>query len=366
MSFDQVITIAIGIEAIRACVYFLLPVIALILIVEFFKRFSNREHRSIGVKFHRLLVVSSMAKPSHYLVGFLIAVCACTVKIAHEKILDIQAENRQLEAAISEAQSKRDVQETAPSETEILELLQTIETLTDRLAEERFGSPPTPKRLGHPKRISGVYYRGNDERHPQLFNGGNYRTASFRVELCDADRKSIRYGDAVPLRGLFIRFEIERAANTAAALFSEDIMSSVFLASKYPLQPDESDHHVALEPLENDRRWVAYFPIAMPETREMSKLSGLVYVYEGRVIEGIDTRTLHYGIRYDLFFDDDRITAESDLWMGTLLWTLDIDKLPAQEWFDDRPIPQITGPNTEAPNLLGVERHSRQKRAANR
>ncbi len=49
----------------------------------------------------------------------------------------------------------------------------------------------------HPPRMFGEYYRGNDERSPGLFNGGLYRTCTFRVALVDPTGKQIRWGDAL-------------------------------------------------------------------------------------------------------------------------------------------------------------------------
>src|SRR5262249_22020177 len=39
----------------------------------------------------------------------------------------------------------------------------------------------------HPPRMSGEYYRGNDERNAALFNGGFYRTCTLRVGLVQPD-----------------------------------------------------------------------------------------------------------------------------------------------------------------------------------
>ena len=73
-----------------------------------------------------------------------------------------------------------------------------------------FGYPPVPPRPNHPKRVSATYYRGNCERNKELFNGGNYLTATFRVALCDASRHPLEVGDAVS-DSLLVRIEIERA-----------------------------------------------------------------------------------------------------------------------------------------------------------
>ena len=62
------------------------------------------------------------------------------------------------------------------------------------------GSPPRVRPFDDVNRVSAVYYRGNDERGPQLFNGGVYRTATFHLSLCDERRQPVVVGDRVALR----------------------------------------------------------------------------------------------------------------------------------------------------------------------
>ena len=73
-----------------------------------------------------------------------------------------------------------------------------------------YGYPPTPIRPDHPKQVAGTYYRGNCERNPALFNGGNYLTAIFRISVCDSKHQSVQVGDPIPSDGLFVRMELER------------------------------------------------------------------------------------------------------------------------------------------------------------
>jgi hypothetical protein len=89
-------------------------------------------------------------------------------------------------------------------------------------AVERFGDPPIPPRMNHPKAVSRTYYRGNCERNPSLFNGGNYCTCFFRVGYCSRDGRPLDVGDRVPEDGLAIRFEIERAPNSTEILFADE------------------------------------------------------------------------------------------------------------------------------------------------
>ena len=58
------------------------------------------------------------------------------------------------------------------------------------------GKPPIPGKPPIAPTLSATYYRGNDERSPKLFNGGNYRTATFHLSVRD-DRGARRAGDTL-------------------------------------------------------------------------------------------------------------------------------------------------------------------------
>jgi|GEM_PF-574879 len=224
---------------------------------------------------------------------------------------------------------------------------------------EVYGNPPVPIRPNHPTRLQGTYYRGNCERNPQLFNGGHYLTARIHVALCDAEQQPLNVGDPVPKDGFTIRFEIERAPNATESLFTESMMHSVFLSPQVyeagAADVKDEPHH--LETWEAKSRWGVFYRIAEIPTEETRSLEGLVYVYVGRAER-------HYGIKYDLKFADGRIAEGSDVWVGSLFWHSNLalpqrDKIPLDEWFDYRPIPEITGPNSSDPKLLGIDDHIR-------
>ena len=53
------------------------------------------------------------------------------------------------------------------------------------------------------------------------------------------------------------------------------------------------------------------------------------------------------------------LQPDSQVWLGSLFWTPTIEhptqgKVPLQEWFDDKPIPEMTGENSTDPKLLGI------------
>lgn len=223
--------------------------------------------------------------------------------------------------------------------------------------------PPQPVRPGNPKRFGGTYYRGNCERNDKLFNRGNYRTATFHLALCDDQHRPLNVGDPVPPGKLYIRFELERASQATTQLFTPEIMSAVFLSSE-ALSGDAVPYKhkpVQITPVEKEDRWIAYYPLDEPQRAGAAKLSGLVYVYKGSVGDGSAGGEIHYGIKYDLVFKDGRIRESSELWMGAIYTTSAIARpglIAFTEWFDDQPIPEITGENPTDPKLLGIPGHS--------
>ncbi len=228
-----------------------------------------------------------------------------------------------------------------------------------------FGYPPVPLRPDHPKQVAGTYYRGNCERSASLFNNGNYLTAIFRVSICNSKHQTVQVGDPIPTDGLFVRMELERAPGTTDALYSKEMIGSVFLAKEFFEANDTKikEPVVRLETLEEGHRWVAYVPIGSPHGALQAK--GLIYVYTGRADADMARGTPHYAIQFDLKFDEGKLTADSDLWMnsfgnGAVEVPQQPGKIPYREWFDYRPLPIIEGENSQDPKLLGIEEYERQ------
>ncbi len=227
-----------------------------------------------------------------------------------------------------------------------------------------YGSPPVPVRPDQPKQIAGTYYRGNCERNPELFNNGNYLTAVFHIDLCDARHQALQPGDPLPADGLWVRVELERAPGTADVLFSKELMASVFLSRTFYDSNFKTlqEPPVRLETVQEAQRWAAYFPIGSPDSS--GKVAGLIYVYTGRIENDMARGDPHYGIKYELVFAEGKLSADSDLWMNSFGNAVvaspePVGKIPYREWFDFRPIPAITGTNTKDPKLLGVEEYVR-------
>jgi mono/diheme cytochrome c family protein len=226
-----------------------------------------------------------------------------------------------------------------------------------------YGWPPVPIRPDHPKQVAGTYYRGNCERNKELFNGGNYLTCTFRINLCDANSHPVEIGDSLPPGGLYARMEIQRAPGTPDSLFSKELMGSVFLSQTFYEDAASNklrDRPARLETLAEGQRWAARVPLGPPGPQ--GALAGLIYVYTGR-IDGDRVRgEPQYGIKYDLYAADGKLTAQSDLWMssfgnGAVAPPTQPKLIPFREWFDYRPIPAITGANTKDPKLLGVDEY---------
>jgi mono/diheme cytochrome c family protein len=235
---------------------------------------------------------------------------------------------------------------------------------TSSWAKTVFGYPPKPIRSPGPKHLSATYYRGNCERNEKLFNGGNYLTCTFHINLCDRNHQPVHVGDPVPPDGLFVRCEIERAPGTTDLLYSPEGMASVFLLDRFvERHTDRGESElVRLETLEPGQRWVAYVPIK-PQPHE-TMWSGTIYMYTGRVTETQLNGNPHYGIGYEITIRDGKIAPQSDLWMDSFGNPAfepprKTPLLPYEEWFGERPLPVIVGENTDDPTLLGVDEHVR-------
>lgn len=237
-----------------------------------------------------------------------------------------------------------------------------------------FGYPPVPVKPRIENRIQTTYYRGNDERSSALGSGGNYRTASFHLSLATADCRMLNYGDQVAGDELFVRFEIERAPYTPDFMYSEKLMSHMFLTQqcdRFLGRSGPAPDAVNLTMTEPMQQWEASFPIGKiseanccPEDR----LRGIIYVCERYYYQAHwwsqakDTRggsRYHYAIQYDLHLEDGALAADSNLWMGYLYRTRKFPawKVPFDEWFswDPEKIPVLTEPNaTDDPEALGI------------
>lgn len=241
-----------------------------------------------------------------------------------------------------------------------------IESLTEQLeylanpvafvGGDEFGA--VPRRPLHPPRMSGEYYRGNDERSPRLFNGGFYRTATFRIALVDDAGTKLDVGSSVPTGPVFLNFELHRAKGTTEAHYRESAMNTIFL-SRQSRGVDVADTPVPLSVVDPKWLWHASYELISDLSAE-SKFRGRVFVYCSAMVgNGRITGHPHYGIEYVLNIVDGKIAEGSEMWMGSLFQTEKAvqtpkDRIPADSWFDFRKIPEVEGRNTDDPELLGI------------
>ncbi|WP_425617860.1 c-type cytochrome domain-containing protein [Anatilimnocola sp. NA78] len=203
-----------------------------------------------------------------------------------------------------------------------------------------------PLRPQHPPRLGGIYYRGNDERSPELFNGGYYRTATFSIHLADAEGNRLGWDDSLPEQ-VFLRFEIVRSPFSSPTLFSQDIMEGVALS---PIQPEQLETAAAvpllkLTTIEKGERWSVLYPL--DHIPDEGRLAGKLYLYRSSNADGRQPLSEpSYLIGYELAANEGLVSRESQIWMASVYnvaavqWP-DEGKIQASEWFDFRPIPEI-------------------------
>ena len=212
--------------------------------------------------------------------------------------------------------------------------------------------PPYPL---HPRRLGGVYFRGNDERNEALFNGGFYRTAKLELWLVGEGGTRLSWGDAVS-GPLFVEFEIQRAANTTGELFTDRVMSAIALTDS--ASPEARRAIAQMECVTPGQVWKARLPIGQPESWSSGEKKGNLFL-----MQLTSKPQAHYGIVFEVSVVDGKIEDTSQLWMGSLY---DLkgrvlvprgDKISLDHWLDWRPIPEVEGSNTSDPKLLGVPEH---------
>ena len=230
-----------------------------------------------------------------------------------------------------------------------------------------YGDPPIPAKPDVPPRLQATYYRGNDERSEQLFNGGYYRTCDFHLDLCNGSGEVRSYGDEIDVGDLFLRIRVIRAPGTPDYFWKPDRMANIFgsrLAEKLlgrngePV-PDAVPMKVVRPMLE----WEMRYPLGpFAEDSRDGYLEGIVYHCEKRFGDDdvqIGSR-FHYAFQFELQIADGKIGDQSDLWMGSTYRnrSLRIWEIPQHEWLSTEPIPVIDGANTTTdPKLLGIEGH---------
>ncbi len=330
-------SLAQRIEAVRGRIqpvlYAGLVALGLILLIERRRKARPRDSES-RFRDSPLSRLVARINATHYLIIVLSLVIAAMWLNQEAVVRELQSDKQRMRLAIHQQVSR-------PGET----------------AANTSGAP-VPIRPPHPFRLGGVYYRGNDERNQKLFNGGNYRTATIDVALFGARDHRLEWDDAIGKESLFIRCEIRRAPKATPALFQEPLGKQTFLSRQLP-GTEETDAPVPFETIEPGDLWRASYPLGTSPGNG-GRLAGMIYLYRGNAEEDVGIATAHYGIQYDLRIADGRVTRESEIWMGSLynlngkIYLPPPGKVAFPEWFDSSPIPEITGENTDDPELLGI------------
>lgn len=222
---------------------------------------------------------------------------------------------------------------------------------------------PQPLRPHHPRRLGGIYYRGNDERSDQLYNGGFYRTATMEVYLVDSAKKQLAWNDPFPTDGkLFIHLTIKKAPFATPSLFTPELMGKILLSHSCStfMYENVADDLIPLTVVEEGEHWEAMYPLA--NIVQNDRKLGIVYIQQGAFENGALGGTVHFGIGYNILIEEGKISPSSELWLGTIVLPANFVPLNPKhitfyEWFDFRPIPEIEGGNTIDPKLLGVEQY---------
>jgi len=289
--------------------------LVIVLLIERSKDAVRKQGSSSSAFIHRLAPVSRV----WYLVGLLAVLLSATTVYWRSEVAALR---RNLQT-----QSQRELPSARP-------LIASKNHLHD------------PLRPQHPPRLGGIYYRGNDERSPELFNGGYYRTATFFIHLADAEGNHLGWDDALPEQ-VFLHFEIVRAPSSSPTLFSQEIMENVALSPIQPEQLETVDQIpvLKLKTIEKGERWSWLYPL--DNIPDRGRLTGKLYLYRHSGGDGPQPLSEpSYLIGYELSATEGLVSRESQIWMASVYnvpavqWPED-GKIQTSEWFDFRPIPEI-------------------------
>ncbi len=217
-----------------------------------------------------------------------------------------------------------------------------------------FGNPPQPP-FPHDSgpSLKKRYYRGNDERDPELFNGGNYLTCTFDIAVVDETGTVLEPGTRRPER-CFVDLKITRAPFTADVLYSDRIMEQVFATSQFELPGllTVSDR-VNLKSVEKDQVWELRYPI------DPNEESGPIYLWHVNLWGADAVPVLHYAIHYNFESVDGMIGEAADVRFGALRLTTPVIRyqMPIEEWLRTTPFPELEKPGPADPKKLGIDEH---------
>ena len=165
-----------------------------------------------------------------------------------------------------------------------------------------YGFPPIPHRPDIAPALSAKFYRGNDERSPVLYNGGNYQTAVFEIALEHGDGRQVLPGDRLSQDSLRLKFSIRKTKNSPLRMFNDKIMNKIYLTKSYDPLMGWDEPIVDQTPIRNVKTgelWECRFPLdvaAPPSSREFDPSS--VTASQLTQIEGIDSEVAKWFVSY--------------------------------------------------------------------
>lgn len=246
--------------------------------------------------------------------------------------------------------------------------LREVQLENDRLIHEQSHKEAESRmqaiRPKHPPRLGGTYYRGNDERNPQLFNGGYYRTATFEVALVDVQGKKFELGDDVPSDYLFIKLDVKRAPFASPQLFSDDAMQNCFITRNATLAIQDASDRTVMDDQSHSSEAVRLATVVPNEhwtgSYRIIDLNDKRDDYAGKLFLTPGTPPPHYGVEYTIKIVEGKISEDSEIWMGSIYNSGVVvlpnpDRIQLSEWFDFLPIPEITRANSTVPALIGIK-----------
>ena len=188
---------------------------------------------------------------------------------------------------------------------------------------------------------------------------------TFRIQLTDIEHRRSSSATWFPRGESFSDLSSNALRARRTLVFTGAVAVERLFQPRYPFAQRgtaEDSSRSDLATLEKNHKWVAYYPLGEPTEEKQSGLSGLVYLYTGKVAATTVRGQVQYGVQYELRLRR-RISCGRIRLVDGFFGVERPSGIPStgqdsvEEWFDWRPIPEITGPNSTDPNLLGIPEH---------
>lgn len=165
-----------------------------------------------------------------------------------------------------------------------------------------YGVPPVPNNPQLQPKLSRSFYRGNDERSPVLFNGGNYQTAQFDLEIQHADGTPVRIGDELTRETLFLKYTIYKPENAPRRMYDQKLMGRMFLTRRYEPTMGWDQPIVDKTPLEvvtKDEVWSCRFPLDIAKAGQLTRFNPRTVTQEKlAAVPGVGPQVANWFVSY--------------------------------------------------------------------